>query len=322
MNWKTIGTWALGLAAVGGTAWFGYKIYKTYKEIYSHLDEVETLPSQPTEEEHNNMRDRMTRIDSTMLSRNLVAPLQQFWGYDLELLSDEAKDELIWISVDEETSDPEYFEEVVKINDKIIKDDIISAQEIEDQRELEEMTKKEVDIDMLRYDKDSIQAVEQYNEMMLADFDRGTDEWMVLRMLLDQPVLTGLQADEITANNILEQRMEFFGPDSKWIHVWTWGEVLLFYGTRAARDMPSKSYMDYVEDWVIDLNLDPDYPDNFDLEVTDLNSSARWFNGIYGLFSLDDRAVELHLMNYGFKSRQDLPLETQYQIWLASVMGI
>src|SRR5699024_3564236 len=100
--------------------------------------------------------------------------------------------------------DPEYFAKVIAFNDKVVRDDIISEQEAEDLRELEKMTIKDVEMEMIKYDINSEQALEQFNEMMLADFDRGSEEWFILRTLLDEPVLSDIPKDEITAGNIIE----------------------------------------------------------------------------------------------------------------------
>ena len=319
LNWKKIGVWALGASAVGGTAWFGYKLYKAYKTVYGNIedlegestDEVVTL----TEDEAEMLQTQMNRLSV----RDEIAPLQKYWGYDLSTLSEEAAQNIVWVSRSEEEEDPEYFAKVIEFHDKVIRDDIISEQEAQDLLELEQMTLKDVEMEMIKYDINSDQALDQFNEMMLADFDRSSEEWFILRTLLDEPVLSDIPQDEITARNIIERRIEFFGPESKWANQWTWGEVFIYFGSRAARDLPRESYMDYVENWIIDMGIDIDYMESV---VSDLNNTEFWYNGIYGIFSLDDEDVEEHCRNYRFANRHILPLETQYQIWLSKKLGL
>ena len=180
LNWKKIGVWALGASAVGGTAWFGYKLYKAYKTVYGNIedlegestDEVVTL----TEDEAEMLQTQMNRLSV----RDEIAPLQKYWGYDLSTLSEEAAQNIVWVSRSEEEEDPEYFAKVIEFNDKVVRDDIIAEQEAEDLLELEQMTLKDVEMEMIKYDINSDQALDQFNEMMLADFDRSSEEWFIL----------------------------------------------------------------------------------------------------------------------------------------------
>lgn len=318
LNWKKIGVWALGASAVGGTAWFGYRLYKAYKTVYGNIEDLDGESDEVvelTKEEADQLQVQMNRLEI----RDQIAPLQKYWGYDLTTLSEEAAQHIVWVSRSEEEEDPEYFAKVINFNDKVVRDDIISEQEAEDLQELEQMTLKDVEMEMIKYDINSDQALEQFNEMMLADFDRGTDEWFILRSLLDEPVLSDIPQDQITASNIIERRSEFFGPDSKWSNEWTWGEVFIYFGSRAARDLPSESYMDYVENWIVDMGIDVEYMESV---VQDLNNTEFWYNGVYGIFSLYDEDVEEHCRNYRFANRHVLPLETQYQIWLSKKLGL
>ena len=319
LNWKKIGVWALGASAVGGTAWFGYRLYKAYKTVYGNIEDLDGESSDEvvelTQDEADQLQAQMNRLEI----RDQIAPLQKYWGYDLTTLSEEAAQHIVWVSRSEEEEDPEYFAKVIAFNDKVVRDDIISEQEAEDLQELEQMTLKDVEMEMIKYDINSEQALEQFNEMMLADFDRGSEEWFILRTLLDEPVLSDVPKDEITAGNIIERRIEFFGRDSKWSNEWTWGEVFIYFGSRAARDLPSESYMDYVENWIVDMGIDVDYMESV---VQDLNNTEFWYNGVYGIFSLYDDDVEEHCRNYRFANRHVLPLETQYQIWLSKKLGL
>ena len=318
LNWKKIGVWALGASAVGGTAWFGYRLYKAYKTVYGNIEDLDGESDEVvelTQDEADQLQAQMNRLEI----RDQIAPLQKYWGYDLTTLSEEAAQHIVWVSRSEEEEDPEYFAKVIAFNDKVVRDDIISEQEAEDLQELEQMTLKDVEMEMIKYDINSEQALEQFNEMMLADFDRGSEEWFILRTLLDEPVLSDVPKDEITAGNIIERRIEFFGRDSKWSTEWTWGEVFIYFGSRAARDLPSESYMDYVENWIVDMGIDVDYMESV---VQDLNNTEFWYNGVYGIFSLYDDDVEEHCRNYRFANRHVLPLETQYQIWLSKKLGL
>lgn len=315
MDWKKIATWSLAVTAVGGTAWFGYKMYKAYKDIYGTIEEQELVMVVEDEPLTIQVQEAL----DMHRERDQIVPLQQYWGYDITALSDEASQHLIWVSRSEEEEDPIFFAKATEFNDKVVKDDIISAQEEEDRLELERLTIKDVEFEMLKYDVNSDQALEQFNEMLLADFDRGSDDWFVLRQMLDEPVLSDIPKDSITANNIIERRKAFFGHDSKWTNQWTWGEVIIYYGSRASNDLPRESYIDYVENWLIDLDVDLDYFESF---ISDLNNNELWYNGVYGLFSIDDDAIESHCLNYGFESRHVVPLETQYQIWVAQKLGI
>lgn len=84
----------------------------------------------------------------------------------------------------------------------------------------------------LRFDKDSIQAKDQFIKMELADLTPGQQEYQIMRRLFDfqfEPLNDG---DIILHGHLIDYRTEFFGINSRWNEHVTMGDVVAHYARR------------------------------------------------------------------------------------------
>lgn len=103
--------------------------------------------------------------------------------------------------------------------------------------EPEESYDEEGDVDVLKYDKNSPQALEQYKNMMLAEFDRMGDSRKVMMRLFDHPFSPTNELDERIIDHIYEDRENFFGENSIFNDDSTIAELLLYFATLADFDI-------------------------------------------------------------------------------------
>lgn len=314
----SIGKAALAAVAVGGVVWFGYNLVQAYRRVYGDLRPSEELEEESKVDVSPTNSEAVTETIEVVREydrREYEAPLDIHWGFDLSQLDAEAYGEITWMHPDEEDDDYELYMRVRQRNDKVIGDYLKGLEELKAKEEYIATLKGDVELDMLKYDKDSYDALNQFKDLLLIDFEPESDEYQILSLLLEINVLLDAPGDETTHAHIAERRKQFFGEDSIWVNDWTWGEVLIYYASRASYDLQEYSYMEYVEDWIRDYGLDP-FEDDVNGLTTDLNSNAYDYNGIFGFLSLYDYDVDNHMKNYGYDKLEDVSLEVQYQIWL------
>lgn len=141
-------------------------------------------------------------------------------GEDLELELEKRK---IKKEVEEEKPLPEY--------DDLIEDDY-SEVEV-DEGEFETYFEDE-ELSELKYGIDTLEAMEQYKAMKMADL--GEDERLYLEDLWTRPFVDDAEkisvmepGNRTVAENIIEDRKEFFTAESKWTNYVSWAEVILYF---------------------------------------------------------------------------------------------
>lgn len=89
----------------------------------------------------------------------------------------------------------------------------------------------------LKYDKDSIEAWNQYVDVSLVGIPKDSETRIVMERLYDQEVIL-TDGDDTVESNILDMRIDFFGEDSKWVDSeLTLGEIIKFFAGKLDYDL-------------------------------------------------------------------------------------
>ena len=274
------------------TSLFVYKAYQTYKEVYSTSDDEQAAEAVALVEEYErrkaNEEDREedssiegTRSHSTGDYVTVKSLSQKPEGY---LGRDEA--------VTEDDEEEAYTEE-----------------------ELKEMDGEE----LLKFDKNSPEALEQWEEMNLRDlWEDGNkpEEYYIMKRLYTIPFNPRCQEDEMTLYGISDNRSRWFGEDSVHANKATVGDMVINYAGLMDYDLDcgisnSVSYL------VNNIGIGVDTPDEeVERRRIDLftHSIMDPTNG-FGIFGLDSKEYKMYLDN------GRLGFTAQYNVYIYSTLG-
>lgn len=173
---------------------------------------------------------------------------------------------------------------------------------------------EEEELDILRYEPNSMQAKDQYVMLLLSDFDRYSRDYTLLNRLLQVPFSGDPQVNEILLENIWEIKANFYGPDSVWLDVTSWGDVIIYFADRAMFDLGNTrdywfgTYMDILgfatEDSVSDQEFD---------EIVDSLCNNHFYGANFGVFGLSrEQVLEAGRID-AIEHISQLSIERQYQ---------
>ena len=217
--------------------------------------------------------------------------------------------------VKKEMADQEHIELVLEVDDKL-KDLEKRDEEMEEYEEPElgelELAEGEVyrdyeeeGVEELRFPPNSEEALHQYKEMRLAEFDAMSFGRRQLYRLFKIPFQPSNNADSIIMGNMIHDRKEFFGRESIHNTDITVADLLLYFGNLADFDLDQG-----VEFWTNQFlfNLDFDYEtSDMDLnhKIDALVDHELWGPEGWGLFGLDEHqrndAIGRSVRGYGGK---------------------
>ena len=133
-------------------------------------------------------------------------------------------------------------------------------------------------------------ALEQYIKMHTAEFRHNDIEEMVIRRLFKHKFVPKTRGDRITYDTLLKERVDFFGPESKWCWEATWGDLILYFAKRL--DYNLNDGVVYWVGYIFDhLGFRPGMKDDELLDALENLTSHTFINddtGYVGLFGLDD----------------------------------
>ena len=282
MNKKTILS-LVGAVTVPTIAFFSYKAYKMYKHIKAEeitAEEVmkvieERKLKQQAEETAKALEEREARKDISVEDYNV-----------------EDEDEALPIVQYE-------YEEYLREN----------GEDVETYEEDEEE-----ELDILRYEPNSLEAKDQYTMLLLSDFDRYSRDYTLLNRLLQVPFSGDPKVNEIMLDNIWEAKAHFYGPDSVWLDVASWGDVAIYFADRAefdlgyTRDYWFGTFMDTIGFSTSDSVSDQEFD-----EIMDSLCNNYFYGANYGLFGLSrDQVLEAGKID-AIDHISQLSIERQYQ---------
>lgn len=271
------------------TGLFVYKAYQTYKEVYSgdeQAAEAEALVEeykrrQANEDHEEDSSDEEPRSHSTGDYVTVKSLSQKPEGY---LGRDEGPTE-----DDEEEA---YTEE-----------------------ELKEMDGEE----LLKFDKNSPEALEQWEEMNLRDlWEDGNkpEEYYIMKRLYMIPFNPRCQEDEMTLYGISDNRGRWFGEDSIHAGKATVGDMVINYAGLMDYDLDC-GMANAIAYLVKNIGIGVDTPDDeVERRRIDLftHSIMDQTNG-FGIFGLDSKEYKMYLDN------GRLGFTAQYNVYIYSALG-
>ena len=203
----------------------------------------------------------------------------------------------------------------ISVEDYDIEEDALPIVEYEYEYEEETYEEdEEEELDILRYEPNSLEAKDQYVMLLLSDFDRYSRDYTLLNRLLQVPFSGDPKVNEIMLDNIWEAKAHFYGPDSVWLDVASWGDVIIYFADRAMFDLGNTRdywfgvYMDTIgfstEDSVSDQEFD---------EIVDSLCNNYFYGANFGIFGLSrEQVLEAGRID-AIEHISQLSIERQYQ---------
>lgn len=151
----------------------------------------------------------------------------------------------------------------------------------------------------LKYDKDSIEAWNQYVDVSLVGIPKDSETRIVMERLYDHEVIL-TDGDDTVESNILDMRIDFFGEDSKWVDSeLTLGEIIKFFAGKLDYDLGPEygGTVNWLYNLTSRLGLDSDntneedFMEEFADEIVD-HTFSRYDAGrdeqLHGIFGLTE----------------------------------
>ena len=202
------------------------------------------------------------------------------------------------------------------------------AKENQEWLTIDEMTDEEFyqeGSDILRKDIDpnSQEAMDSYIRMKVAEFRQGTNELAVIYRLFRKIFEPYNVGDQVTNESLKEDRISYFGENSIWNDHVTWAEVILSYAHRIAFHLGGDD--DYWAGMIIDhLGFTKYTTDEYiDIVLEDLclHDHTDDHSGLFGLFGIDDQAVEfISLKMIPHSVEREFTLEMEFNAFLNQQM--
>ena len=272
------------------TGLFVYKAYQTYKELYSgdeQASEAEALVEEykrrqnheDTEEDSKIEGTRSHSTDDIVTVRSLSQKPEGYLGRDEG-------------PTEEDDEEEAYTEE-----------------------ELKEMDGEE----LLKFDKNSPEALEQWEEMNLRDlWEDGNkpEEYYIMKRLYTIPFNPRCQEDEMTLYGIADNRGRWFGEDSIHAGKATVGDMVINYAGLMDYDLDC-GMANAIAYLVKNIGIGVDTPDEeVERRRIDLfTHSIMDPNNGFGIFGLDSREYKMYLDN------GRLGFTAQYNVYIYSTLG-
>lgn len=175
----------------------------------------------------------------------------------------------------------------------------------------------------LRFPPSSEDALHQYKEMKLAEFDPNANAKKVLYKMFRIPFVPSNNADAVIMSNMIHDRQQFFGPESIWNGEVTIADLILYFGTMLDFDLDSG-----VEHWVhyllymLDINARTPVPVIEATMKRVVNHAFVTHRG-FGIFGLDDAQMNYlirHRLNVGVYADNNMSFLAQYHQFLEDRM--
>ena len=274
------------------TTLFIHKMYQTYKEVYSTSGDEQAAEVEAMIEEYEGRKnnDEDTEEDS------------KIEGTRSHSTGD-------YVTVKSLSQKPEGY---LGRDEAVTEDD---EEEAYTEEELKEMDGEE----LLKFDKNSPEALEQWEEMNLRDlWEDGSkpEEYYIMKRLYTIPFNPRCQEDEMTLYGISDNRSRWFGEDSVHANKATIGDMVINYAGLMDYDLDcgisnSVSYL------VNNIGIGVDTPDEeVERRRIDLftHSIMDPTNG-FGIFGLDSKEYKMYLDN------GRLGFTAQYNVYIYSTLG-
>lgn len=218
MNKKTIITGIAIASSATAIAFFSYKLWKTYKEMHEDLTtgeeigiDIETLRVEEMTESMEELG-KVVEVQTQSLKElakeyaEVMEDDDDGWplNEDLDYYDDE------WPPIEEEFD--------IELDEEVFDEEI------------------DEDVEQLRYEPNSPEALQQYINMRLAEFDSTSEFRSTMVRLFEVPFVPTNDDDHNLIGNIQDRKEEFFG-DSDHIYNTTIGDLLEFWAFQTDFDI-------------------------------------------------------------------------------------
>ena len=271
------------------TGLFVYKAYQTYKEVYSG-DEQAAEAEALVEEYKRRQSNEYTEEDSSIEEQS-------------------SRSTGDYVTVKSLSQKPEGY---LGRDEGPTEDD---EEEAYTEEELKEMDGEE----LLKFDKNSPEALEQWEEMNLRDlWEDGNkpEEYYIMKRLYTIPFNPRCQEDEMTLYGIADNRGRWFGEDSIHAGKATVGDMVINYAGLMDYDLDC-GMANAIAYLVKNIGIGVDTPDEeVERRRIDLfTHSIMDPNNGFGIFGLDSREYKMYLDN------GRLGFTAQYNVYIYSTLG-
>lgn len=202
----------------------------------------------------------------------------------------------------------------ISVEDYDIEEDALPIVEYEYEEVETYEEDEEEELDILRYEPNSLEAKDQYTMLLLSDFDRYSRDYTLLNRLLQVPFSGDPKVNEIMLDNIWEAKAHFYGPDSVWLDVASWGDVIIYFADRAMFDLGNTRdywfgvYMDILGFSTSDSVSDQEFD-----EIVDSLCNNYFYGANFGVFGLSrEQVLEAGRID-AIEHISQLSIERQYQ---------
>ena len=284
---------ALSASAI---AFLSFKAYKKYKELNEGVISGEQLETEmDVARLLKQQADRDAAIEEEV--QNLVYPPK------LYVDAYEAEQELKPTLSDERQTEDEEF---------------LFADE-EEEMEYEVLQDPEEGVVELRFPPNSEEALHQYKEMSLAEFDAMGPAKRALYMLFKVPYHPNNSQDGLVVNHIKESRLDFFSEDSVYVNEQvTIAELILYFAKMADYDM-DKGIEYWSNQFLFNLDIVPGIDQNTLNNIIGALVSHTYIGEMgYGLFGLDDEEYKKVL---NFNQLGGVTFLKQYNVFLETELN-
>lgn len=289
----------IGVVGVSASiTYFLYRVYKTNKRIKEtkvsreELDEYVNRSNVHDNFDHPTLFDdsgdqlgsdniglRDRPVHSVLTDNPGVLSLQGYLQEQEELnaasqrMLEERLEKTIISPKDTLTPDIVTEEDEEELNERLIEDDW--WQDLPGRRQPIDWTSKPHDPDysynviegkIMRYDPNSADAENQYEEMMLAGFDKSGDPYTLLTVLFGYDFKASNAQDDTIMNRVRSRRRDFFGPDNLYSEKVTMADVILDFAYLMDQDFDGGMER-WADDIVQNLDIDLDTYDNLYIET-------------------------------------------------------
>ena len=170
----------------------------------------------------------------------------------------------------------------------------------------------------VRFPPNSIQALNQYVGMMLAEFEIGSEEYNILKRLYNIRYVPLNEADNTIKTYMMEEHKQFFGPASVHNNKVTWGDVLIYFARTMDFDLDGG--VTYWAGIMINNIGLTEGMGELELEKTLSDLAMHIFNSPkgYGLFGLDEEQYAMVLSRISNSTVNYMSFTGQYNVFMST----
>lgn len=292
MNKQNLKTLAV-VSVTAASVFFVYKLYKTVKKVKTDLAEQEALKAdiKPVE-------DAVEAVKVTAVKAGKKPVVDEF--DDLEPIPADMSEQE-WLNIQYAREDYVITEEMFELDDDEDEEDYI-----EEEKEVEE----------LRFPPNSKEALEQYINMTLAEFQKGEEAFLIFRRLYNHKYRPKNQRDMVIYDYLVQDRVAFFGPDSVHNTEVSFAELLLYFAKYCDFDLDGG-----VNSWGRQFLYNLDLRSNMgeialDRTIEDVVRHSFVGHNGYGIFGLRDEEYRNILSEVSNSTVNYMTFTAQYNMFL------